>query len=97
MASDCGQDTVVHTVMHGVCRLTDAVLDRMWPLGKGRILVSAREGICFVDSYRLVACSTAGQGLWRVLAGKEPLHLEGYQCIRTAYRPPDHCQFTVNL
>lgn len=48
-----------------------------------------------MDRYRRAASSPAGQGLWRVLARKEPLHLEGCRCIRTAYSLPDH-QFTAN-
>lgn len=47
-----------------------------------------------MDCYRRAA-RPAGQGVWRVLARKEPLHLEGCQCIRTAYKAPDH-QFTAN-
>lgn len=58
--------------------------------------MNAGEGICFMDHYRQAASLTAGQGLWRVLSRKEPLHLEGCQCKRTAYRPPDRCQFTAN-
>lgn len=59
-------------VLHGICQLMDVVLDREWPLGKGRILVSERwrgilfhgqlQASCMLDSWAGLVESAGQEG-----------------------------------